>query len=102
MRPPPRADDKANLAPRDRVEATRTASRGGNRGRGSRSTLRRIERTARQRQDTWRETGQPNLTERLTRDLDELYDALRDQRKGANPGPHLRTSQAQWKSEVTR
>ena len=72
-------------------------------------TVRRINGKARERLQA-RSAGHRVLVDRLTIELngrdDEpnggLYGELRDLRKGADPGPHLRTSQAQWKSEVTR
>lgn len=55
--------------------------RGGNRGR----TTNVIHRTAQERQQAWIETEQALTTYRLTRELDDLYGELRDDRKG-EPG----------------
>jgi hypothetical protein len=68
------------------------------------ATLRRINAKACDRQVAWAATGKPNETERLTRELDEDFDALRELRKGAKAGRHLHTSAASaaWASETTR
>lgn len=52
-------------------QATTTRKRG-SRGRG-RALRRQIQRAAQERQEAWRETGQPLTTEKLTDELDELY-----------------------------
>lgn len=52
------------------------------------TTIRRINARARERQAAWAETGQPNLTEHLTRELDGLYDAYRDERAGTLTDPY--------------
>ncbi len=75
-------------APRLRVEAEgQRRARGGRRGRASRSTVRQINAKAIERQSAWLETKQPFLTARLTGELDELYDDLRDDRKGRPGAP---------------
>jgi hypothetical protein len=78
----PERDLPAPTAPQ-RVEARGKghSKRGGNRGR----TTLVIHNTATKRQRAWTETAQPTTTLRLTRELDELFDELRDERKG-NPG----------------
>jgi hypothetical protein len=68
------------------------------------TTLRSIHAVARERQAAWAASGQRTLTDQLTQELEQLYGDLRDERKGTNPGRHLRTSAAvaQWASEATR
>jgi hypothetical protein len=70
---------------RSLVEAKGRRSRNRKRSTGA-TTIRRIDARARERQAAWTETGQPNLTERLTRELDGLYGDYRDERVGAPIG----------------
>jgi hypothetical protein len=92
----------------DQALDTREVAGKGRRKRRKRTTVagtvRRIDAKARERQAAWLETGQPNVTERLTRELHDEYDDLRELRKSARAGRHLRTSAAvaQWASESTR
>jgi hypothetical protein len=71
----------------DQALDTRDAVAGkGKRGRRKRTavagTVRRINAKARERQAAWLETGQPNRTHKLTRELGELYGAHRDEQAG--------------------
>lgn len=75
--------------------------RGGNRGRGRRSTVRQIDAKAAARQAAWADTGQAETTERLTGELDELYDDLRDERKG-DPGAPFSGRSASFVSPPTK
>jgi hypothetical protein len=56
------------------------------------STVRRINAKARDRHDAWALGGKPNLTERLTVELDELYGELREHRKGEPGQPYRGTT----------
>ncbi len=62
---------------------------------GSRGTVRRIQRAARERQAAWAETDQPTTTLRPTRELFGLYGEHRDEQAGTLTDPyHGRTSKA--------
>ena len=76
------------------------------------TTVRRINAKARDRQEAWLD-GEPHKVEwvdgaprrdvkaeSFTKELEELYDDLRAERKGVDPGSHVRTSQAvaRWQS----
>lgn len=64
----------------------RGRKRGGRRG--HRSVTAEIHRTAHERQDAWAQGGQPNVTYRLTGQLDELYDEHRDEQAGSLTDPY--------------
>jgi hypothetical protein len=70
---------------------TREVAGKGKRNRRKRTTaagtVRRINARARERQAAWLETGQPNLTYRLTRELDGLYGEHRDEQAGTLTDP---------------
>lgn len=53
------------------------------------ATAARIQTTARERQHAWAETGQPNRTYQLTRELDGLYDEHRDDQAGTLTDPYF-------------
>lgn len=78
---------------------TREVAGKGERGRRRRkrtteaTTVRRIQAKARERQDAWLETGQPNKTFQLTRELTVLYGAHREEQAGTLTTPYCgRTS----------
>lgn len=103
-------------APRDRVEHQGQRSRGGQRGRGRRRILREIDAKARDRQTMWSEAAKLRETEaaeraahealatagRLTDEIGEAYEDLREQRKGAPGEPYKGTTmRLNWVSERT-
>lgn len=81
--PPSGGSDTPSQAPH-RVETEKRQ-----RGRRGRGTATRIQRTARERQDAWAETGQPNRTYQLTRELDGLYGEHRDGQAGTLTDPYF-------------
>jgi hypothetical protein len=52
------------------------------------TTIRQINARARERQAAWAETGKPNVTEHLTRELDGLYGEYRDEQAGTLTDPY--------------
>lgn len=64
--------------------ATRPPRRRAPRGHRAR-ILRDVEHAATARQVAWSEGSQPETTERLTSELDELYGEVRDTRRGVVP-----------------
>lgn len=64
----------------------RGRKRGGRRGHAS--VTAEIQTKAHERQAAWLETGQPNTTFRLTRELDELFDEHRDGQAGSLADPY--------------
>lgn len=81
----PRFD--GNSSPDSRkLEMGKGKKRSGSRGSG---TTRQIQRTARERQEAWLETGRPNDTFRLTHELDVLYDEHRDEQAGTLVDPYF-------------
>jgi len=83
----PSAPPEASAPPR-RVDANeKPKRRGGNRGRGRRATVRQIQGKARERQAEWAKTAQSARVELLTTELDDLYEELRDERKGHEGAP---------------
>jgi len=83
--------DQDNRASSDQIlpDSRKVESgKGQKRRSGSRGTVRRIQKAARERQATWLETGQPNRTYRLTRELDKLYGEHRDEQAGTFNDPY--------------
>lgn len=70
------------------VETQEAQKKGRRRGRRGGGTVARIQRTACERQDAWREGDRPNDTFRLTRELDGLYDEHRDEQAGTLTDPY--------------
>ena len=67
--------------------------RGGNRGRPVSDD---IQRTARERQAAWAETGQRNLTDQLTGELERLYDQHRREQAGTLTDPVHKGDPSRW------
>lgn len=66
------------------IERSVRRKRGGRRGRRA-QLVGQINAKARERQQAWRETGQPDLTEELTRKLDRDFSDLRLETGGGKP-----------------
>ncbi len=91
----------SSVAPRFGEQATRKRKRGGRR-RGRRGTpiAHEIHLTARARHVAWAEGDHALAVQGLTTDLDDLYAALRDERKGRT-SPY-RGSTTNWKAWEAR
>lgn len=59
-------------------------------------TTERIQVTAHDRQEAWRETGQPNRTYQLTRELDGLYGEHRHDQAGTLSDPVMKGDPSWW------
>lgn len=73
----------SGAAPDEQQATTRKRGRRGGRRRGKRAvSLRALNKKAEKRQAAWLKAGRPNETQRLTTDLEELYQQLRGERAG--------------------
>lgn len=80
--PPPRSRGTAKSSSDSQPVETEKEHKPRRKRSGSRGTTRRIQRTAQARQGAWSEGGKPNVTQKLTGDLDVLYGEHRGEQAG--------------------